>query len=145
MSATLISLLSPLVAVVIAVWSFRRTSKADRLRAFFDLQARYLSPDLREGRSLIHGMGATPASDLGRAAATKIGTTLAVMNSIAIATEGGYVDRELVSRSMGRSYASAIRAAKPYIDHVESVRGFRPFPFAERLADRLITAGHDVG
>ena len=147
--ATIVSLLSPLVAVGIAVWGFRRASRADRLRAFFDLQERYLALEIREGRKLVHqvvaGRGADEASALAEDLAAKISRTLAVMNSIAIACEGRFVDKTLVAEGMGRSFAAAVLAAKPYIDHLESVRGFRPFPFAERLAADLLRKGYVVG
>ncbi|WP_026421946.1 DUF4760 domain-containing protein [Actinokineospora inagensis] len=131
--ATVVSLLSPLIAVVLALWGFRRTSKADRLKAFFELQERYLAPEIRDGRRLVHELDGEPDPDT----AAKISHMLAVLNSIAIAVEGGYVDGKLVAQSMARSYSSAVHAAKPYIDHLESVRGYRPFPFAERLAGEL--------
>ena len=70
------------------------------------------------------------------------GYALAVMNSIAIACEAGYVDRELIARSMGRSFVKAIAAARPYIDHLENIRGFRPYPFGERLASQLTVNGN---
>ncbi|MDX3798045.1 hypothetical protein [Streptomyces sp. AK04-3B] len=140
----LIALASPVVAVVIAVWSLRRTSRSDRLRAFFEIQERYLDADVRLGRRLLHREVAGRESDamaqLSGEAASRIGYALAVMNSIAIACEGKYVDTELVALSMGRSYAGAIEAAKPYIDYVERQRGFRPYPFAERLAVQLRTS-----
>ncbi|WP_143050952.1 DUF4760 domain-containing protein [Amycolatopsis pretoriensis] len=142
MGATLVSLISPVVAVAIAVWGFGRTTKADRLKAFFDIQERYLSPEVREGRKLIYSLAGTAMDDLTPHVATKISTALAVMNSIAIAAEAGYVDRKLVAQSMGRSFTAAVHTARPYVDHLESLRGFRPFPFAERLANQLNKAGH---
>jgi hypothetical protein len=51
--------------------------------------------------------------------------------------EVGYVDRELIAQSMGRSFVMAITAARPYIDQLENARGFRPYPFGERLASQL--------
>lgn len=74
---------------------------------------------------------------LDRASLSSVGYTLAVMNSIAIACEGGYVERKLIYRSMGRSYVAAMAAAGPYIDYVEDRRGYRPYIFAERLAAQL--------
>ncbi|MBL7492791.1 hypothetical protein I6A62_32870 [Frankia sp. AgW1.1] len=137
----IISLVSVLVAVVVAVWGFRSSSRSERLRMFFDLQERYLSEPVRVGRRLIHtaiaGNDHVIITDIPRETLSSIGYTLAVMNTIAICTEVGYVDEALIARSMGRSFATAVYAALPYIDHVESVRGFRPYPYAERFAARL--------
>jgi hypothetical protein len=108
---------------------------------FFDMQERYLSGPVRNGRKIIHVSIAgrssddIAASDLDDIAT--IGYALAVMNTIAICAEVGYIEERLLAQSMGRSYASAVSAARPYIDYVESVRGFRPYPYAERLAERL--------
>jgi hypothetical protein len=66
-----------------------------------------------------------------------VGYTLAMMNSIAIACEAKYVDVSVVQQSMGRSFAAAIAAARPYIDELERRRGFRPYGYAERLATRM--------
>ncbi|MGO1052035.1 DUF4760 domain-containing protein [Crossiella sp. CA198] len=141
-----LSLLSPVVALLIAFWGFRRSTRADRLRAFFDLHERYLSAEVRAGRRLLHqrvaGRSAEELAELDRDTLDRIGYTLAVLNSIAIACAGGYVDRRLVRRGMGRSYAGAIIAARPYIDRVEALRGFRPYPFAESLAERLREGAH---
>lgn len=125
-SSLLLSLLSPLVAVVIALWGFRRSTRADRLRAFFELQDRYLASEVRAGRRILHqvvaGLLPEEIAKLDRQSLNGAGYALAVMNSIAIAREGSYyVDAELITRSMGRSFATAIAAAKPYIDHVEAV------------------------
>ncbi|MFK4145391.1 hypothetical protein [Streptomyces sp. NPDC004065] len=143
-ASLLISLASPVVAVVIAVWGFHRTSQADRLRAFFEVQQRYLEAEVRSGRRLLHleVAGRTPRemSELSADVSSRINYALAVMNSIAIACEGRYVDTNLVARGMGKSFTKAITAAKPYIDYVEQQRGFRPYTFAERLADRLRTS-----
>ncbi|MCL8013684.1 hypothetical protein [Streptomyces sp. AS02] len=137
----LVALISPVVAVVLTVWSFRRTSQADRLRAFFEVQQRYLDKEVRSGRRLLHreiaGRQSGQMEELPSEVLTNVGYALAVMNSIAIACEGKYVDPKLVTRSMGKSYAGAIAAAKPYIDYVEERRGFRPYAFAERFAERL--------
>lgn len=136
-----VALISPVVAVVIAIWNILRTSRADRLRAFFEVHERYLETEVRLGRRLLHseiaGRESHEMSGLTADSISRIGYALAVMNSIAIACEGKYVDVDLVARSMGKSYASAIAAAKPYIDHVEQRRGFRPYPFAERFATNL--------
>ena len=137
----IISLSSPVVAVIVAVWGFRTSTRSERLRMFFDMQERYLSERVRNGRRIIHvrvigrsvdDIAASDAEDL-----STVGYALAVMNTIAICSEGGYIDERLLAQSMGRSFASAVSAARPYIDYVESVRGFRPYPFAERLAERL--------
>lgn len=145
MSGTvLLSLLSPVVAVVIAIWGFRRSTRADKLRAFFEIQERYLASEVRAGRRIMHaliaGRSAEEVAKLDPVALSTVGYALAVMNSIAIACEAGYVDRELVAQSMGRSFVMAIAAARPYIDHLENARGFRPYPFGERLASRLALA-----
>lgn len=142
MSGTvLLSLVSPVVAVVIAMWGFRRSTRADKLRAFFEIQERYLASEVRAGRRIMHTVIARrPAEEvagLDPAALSEVGYALAVMNSIAIACEAGYVDRELITQSMGRSFAMAMAAARPYIDHLENTRGFRPYPFGERLAAQL--------
>ncbi|MFJ6928026.1 hypothetical protein ACIQUP_12075 [Streptomyces nigra] len=142
MSAELwVALSSPVVAVFLTVWNFRRTSRADRLRAFFEVQGRYLDTEVRAGRRLVHrnvaGRQSHEIAALPEDMVSRIGYTLAVMNSIAIACEGRYVDSGMVARSMGRSYAGAMAAAVPYIDHVEQQRGFRPYLFAERFAQSL--------
>jgi hypothetical protein len=142
MSVTvLLSLISPVVAVAIAVWGFRRSTQADKLRAFFDVHERYLASEVRAGRRAMHTLiaGRPPeeVANLDPAILSAVGYALAVMNSIAIACESGYVDRELIARSMGRSFSMAITAARPYIDNLENKRGFRPYPFGERLASQL--------
>jgi hypothetical protein len=141
MLSLIISLSSPVVAVVIAVWGFRASGRSERLRMYFDLQERYLSEPVRAGRRIIHatiaGRGVDEIPAVGAADLSTVGYTLAVMNTIAICAESGAIDRDLLARSMGRSYAGAVRAARPYIDYVETVRGFRPYPYAERLARRL--------
>ncbi|WP_330229593.1 hypothetical protein OHA40_26660 [Nocardia sp. NBC_00508] len=146
MATTILSLISPAVAVAIAGWGFRRTSRADRLRAYFDLTERYLSPANREGRRLIHEVIAqTPHDQFGDLASDvrdKVNHVLATMNSIAIACDGGYVDRVLVENSMARSYSNAVVASRPYIDFIERKRGFRPYQYAERLATSFASAAH---
>jgi len=136
-AGSLLVLASPTVAVLIAMWGFRRSSRADRMSAFFRLHDQYLRPEIRAGRRIIHQRiaGRTPdelaaLSDEDRAT---VGYALAVMNSIAIACEAGYVDLAVVDRSMGRSFRAAVRAAGPFIDLVEAHRGFRPYGYAERL------------
>ncbi|GLW29815.1 DUF4760 domain-containing protein [Actinoplanes regularis] len=130
-------LASPTVAVLIAMWGFRRSSRADRLAAFFRLHDQYLRPEIRAGRQLIHERiaGRTPEEMRGLSADDRasVGYTLAVMNSIAIACEARYVDLDVVDRSMGRSFRATMRAATPFIDHLEERRGFRPYGYAERL------------
>jgi hypothetical protein len=139
--ALIISLSSPVVAIVIATWGFRASSRSERLRMFFDLQERYLSERVRAGRKIIHtqvaGRTAEEVGACGPDALSMVGYTLAVMNTIAICAESRSIDETLLARSMGRSYATAVAAARPYVDYVESVRGFRPYPYAERLAARL--------
>jgi hypothetical protein len=142
MSGTvLLSLVSPVVAVVIAIWGFRRSTRADKLRAFFEIQERYLATEVRAGRRIMHtlvaGRSVDEVAKLDPATLSKAGYALAVMNSIAIACEAGYVDRKLIARSMGRSFVRAIAAAGPYIDHLENIQGFRPYPFGEHLAAQL--------
>jgi hypothetical protein len=147
MTTVLLDLISPVVAVAIALWGFRRSTRADQLRAFFEIQDRYLAPDVRAGRSVLHaqiaGKSAGEVAHLDPADLSRAGYALAVMNSIAIACEAGYVERDLLARSMGRSFITAVGAAQPYIDHLEQVRGFRPYPYAENLAFQL--AASDVG
>ncbi|MFI7700675.1 hypothetical protein [Nonomuraea sp. NPDC049480] len=139
--STLLSVVSPIVAIAIAIWGFRRSTKADRLRAFFEVQDRYLAPTVRDGRRVLHQAVAHrkphEVAALDKASLNSAGYTLAVMNSVAIACEGGYVERDLILRTMGRSFVSAVKAARPLIDHVEKVRGYRPYPAAERLAQEL--------
>jgi hypothetical protein len=139
--ALLVALLSPAVAIVIAMLGFRRASGADRLKAFFEMHERYLGANIRAGRRLLHqqiaGRSRHEIAALDSGVRDTVAHTLAVMNSIAIAVEAGYVDRKVVAESMGRSFSAAIIAAKPYIDHLEDVRGFRPYGYAERLAKRL--------
>lgn len=141
-----LSLISPAVALLIATWGFRRAGRADRLRAFFDLHERYLSAEVRAGRRLLHrsvaGRSAEQLDALDRRELDQIGYTLAVLNSIAIACAGGYVERRLVQESMGRSYSGAVRAAGPYLDLVQSQRGFRPYPYAEVLAAQIGEGGY---
>ncbi|SNS12987.1 hypothetical protein SAMN06265355_111181 [Actinomadura mexicana] len=62
---------------------------------------------------------------------------LAVMNSIAIGCQGGYVDRSMVKENMGRSFVTTVRAAREFIDYLEKTRGFRPYGAAEKLAVSL--------
>lgn len=133
-----LALLSPVVAIMVAFFGFRRSTRADQLAAFFQLQDRYLAHEVRTGRRLVHeqvsGRSASDIENLPDDVRTAIGYTLAVLNAIAIACEARYVDRRAVVQSMGRSYASAMTAAKPFIDHVEQKRGVRPYGYAERLA-----------
>jgi hypothetical protein len=133
-----LALLSPVVAVMVALFGFRRSTRADRLAAFFQLHERYLAPEVRSGRRLIYErVAGRPEADLAQLpeeVRAAIGYTLAVMNSIAIACEARYVDIAAIERSMGRSYSSTVNAAGPYIDYIERNRGFRPYLYAERLA-----------
>jgi hypothetical protein len=137
-----VALISPAIAILIALFGFRRSKRADKLRAFFDLYERYLSVEHRQGRKTIHtrikGLDHSEIAGLDSSVLSSVGHTLAVMNAIGIACQGGYVDASLVANGMGRSFAHAIEAARPYIDHVESIRGYRPYPFAERLARDLV-------
>jgi hypothetical protein len=138
---TLLALVAPAVAIVIAFWGFRRTTRADRLAAFFTLHEQYLKPEVRAGRRLIHNhiSGRSPAemAELPDSDRATVGFTLATLNAVAIACEARYVDRIVVQQSMGRSFAAAVTAAKPYIDELEARRGFRPYGYAERLAARI--------
>jgi hypothetical protein len=133
-----LALLSPVVAVIVALFGFRRSTRADRLAAFFQLHERYLAPEVRRGRKLIYervaGRPEAKMAQLPEEVRAAIGYTLAVMNSIAIACEAGYVDIVAVEQSMGRSYSGTVIAASPYIDYLETNRGFRPYIYAERLA-----------
>ena len=134
----LLALVSPLVAVAIAAWGFRRSSKADRLKAYFEMHNRYLAPEVRLGRKYLHvhvaGRQADEVAALDDKTRSAIGYTLATMNAIAIACEARYVDRDVVLRSMGRSFARAMAAARPFLEHQEAARGYRPYAYAERLA-----------
>ena len=138
---TLLALVSPLVAIAIAIWGFRRSTRADKLEAFFRMFERYLAPDVRMGRQLVHrqisGRSVEEIEALDQSIRTSVGYSLAVMNSIAIACEAKYVDSDVVARSMGRSFATTMAAAGPYVDYLEKVRGFRPYPYAERLAPTI--------
>lgn len=140
-ASLLLALVSPLVAVLIALWGFRRSSRADRLKAFFEMQSRYLAPEVRLGRRYlhVHVAGRTPEeiAALDESVRSAIGYTLAVMNSIAIACDAGYVDREVIARSMGQSFARAVAAARPLLDMQAATRGFRPYRYAEQLAARV--------
>lgn len=133
-----LAVISPAVAVVVALFGFRRSRRADQLAAFFQLHERYLAPEVRGGRKLIYervsDCSAADIAGLPEEVRTAVGYTLATMNSIAIACDARYVDLAAVRRSMGRSYSGAIAAAKPYIDYIEQNRGFRPYIYAERLA-----------
>lgn len=137
-ASSVLALVSPLVAVVIAVWGFRRSSRADRLKAFFEMQNRYLAPEVRLGRKYLHvhvaGRSAQELAALDPPVRSAVNYTLAVMNSIAIACEAGYVDRDVVVKSMGQSFARAMAAAKPLLDLQAETRGFRPYTYAETLA-----------
>ncbi|WP_330455831.1 hypothetical protein OIB37_02480 [Streptomyces sp. NBC_00820] len=141
MTTWILALSSPAVAVVIALWGFRRGDRADRLRMLFEIQERYLAQRARDGRRLIHtrlaGRGADGVRTCTREELTSIGHTLAVMNMIAISVESGLVEEKLVQRSLGRSFASAVDGAADYIDHVEHERGFRPYAYAQRLAAKF--------
>ena len=142
MSLTLvIALVSPIVAVAIAWWGFRRHDRAAELNMLFEMQERYLAPQVREGRRLMHRKIAV-GDDGGRSTCSqdelsKIGYALAVMNTIALCAESGQVDEKLLLQSMGQSFTSAVLAARPYIDDVAIRRGFRPYSYAERLAERF--------
>jgi len=131
----LVALLSPIVAVIIAAWGFRRSRRTDMLGQFFDVYDKYLTEQVRKGRRIIHasagGVGLSPGD------ASAVGYTLAVMNSIAVCCESKYVDVDLIAKSMGRSFCSAMDAAAPIIDSMSAERGFRPYGYAERLAARL--------
>jgi hypothetical protein len=138
-----IALISPVVAVFVAFFGFQRSTRSDQLAAFFQLQERYLAPEVRTGRRLVfaHVAGRSEAeiAKLPDDVRSAIGYALAVMNSIAIACEAHYVDPTVVARSMGRSYLSCMTAAQPFIDHVEKIRGFRPYGYAERMATMIGT------
>jgi len=133
-----LALISPAVAVAVALFGFRRSRRADQLAAFFQLHERYLAPEVRSGRKLIYERvsGRPPAdiASLPEEVRAAVGYTLATMNSIAIGCDARYVELAAVQRSMGRSYSGTMAAAKPYIDYLEQSRGFRPYIYAERLA-----------
>jgi hypothetical protein len=132
------SLVSPLVAIFIALWGFRRSSRVDRVRIFIDMQERYLSERVRDGRREIHSavksLTAAEVAQLPSSALSNVGYALAVMNTVGICWQYGYLDEKLLIVSMGRSFRNAVEAARPFIDHSERVRGFRPYAYAERFA-----------
>lgn len=137
----ILALSSPVVAVIIAWWGFRRGDRSDELKALFDMLDRYLTDRARDGRSLIHrkiapGTGAGLAT-CSREELTTIGYALAVMNTIALCAESGQVNEKLLRETLGQSFATTVQAAKPFIDEVAATRGFRPYHYAERLADRF--------
>ncbi|NUR60880.1 MAG: hypothetical protein HOV87_19780 [Catenulispora sp.] len=137
MTQVLLALTSPLVAIAITVWGFRRQDRASMLRMLFEVQERYLAPPVREGRRIIHTKIAATSggvTDCTREELSVVGYALAVMNTIAISVESGALDAGMLRGSLGRSYMQAVEAAAPFIDHVEKVRGFRPYPYAEKLA-----------
>ena len=137
----LLSLTSPIVAVAITVWGYRRQDRTAELGLLFDLQERYLAPQVRQGRKLIHTKiapsGAAGVSECTAEELSAIGHALAVMNTIGLCVESGRVEESLVQQAMGNSFASAVNAATAYIDAIGTVRGFRPYPYAERLAARF--------
>jgi hypothetical protein len=140
----ILSLTSPLAALVIAVWGFRRHDRSAELSMLFEMQDRYLGPQVREGRRLIH-LKIAPGTAESLESCTReerstIGYALAIMNTIALCADSGQVSEALLRDSMGRSFASTMRAAQPFIDQVAAVRGFRPYPFAVRLAERFDSA-----
>ncbi|SRR5579884_672763 len=142
MAQIILSLTSPAVAVVIALWGFKRHDRTTSLRMLFEVQERYLAQRVRYGRKLIH---TKLASERGLQECTPeelstIGYALAVMNSIALCAESGQIDTELLRKSMGRSFAQAVAAAGPYFDYVEILRGFQVYPYARRLARRFETS-----
>lgn len=89
-----------------------------------------------------HINGLTPAevSTLDPVILTEAGQALAVMNSIAVACDAGLAEKELVGRVMGRSFASTVTAARPFIDSTELRRGYRPYRYAEELAEYFLLA-----
>lgn len=137
----ILSLTSPVVALAIALWGFRRHDRAAELSMLFEMQERYLAPQVREGRKLIHlkiaGDIDEKRSACSREELSTIGYALAVMNTIALCAEIGQIDESLLLQSMGQSFKSAVRAAGSYIDQVAATRGYRPYPYAERLAERF--------
>ena len=137
----ILALSSPVVAVIITWWGFRRGDRSEELKVLFDMLDRYLTDRAREGRSLIHQKIA-PGTGTGIATCsheefTTIGYALAVMNTIALCAESGQVSEKLLRETMGQSFTTTVQAAKPYIDEVAATRGFRPYPYAERLAERF--------
>ncbi|MEU6287196.1 hypothetical protein [Streptomyces sp. NPDC046988] len=132
-----LSAASPLVAVVIALWGFRRRDRAAELEVLFELHERYLAQRVRDGRRLIHrklagrgeeGLRSCTAEEL-----STIGYTLAVMNTIALCCRSGRLDSRLLQQSLGQSYTRAVNGALSFIDSMETTRGVRPYPYAEWL------------
>jgi hypothetical protein len=140
-AALALAAVSPAVTLLIALWGFQRTTRADRLKMFLDLQERYLSEPARGGRQLIHqrlpGLDASSYGSLDDDERSHIHHALAIMNTIAIACESRHIDYVMVVRTMGRSFASAIAAARPYIEHQAVARGYPPYQYAVRVADRI--------
>src|SRR4029453_14246216 len=99
-SGNVLVFVSPAVAILIALLGFRRSTKADRLEAFFKLQDQYLKPDVRAGRKLLHdkfaGRSPEEIANLPEDHRARGGHPLLAMNSIAIACAAKYVDVQVV-------------------------------------------------
>lgn len=136
-----LAVLSPVVSLCVAAWGFRRTTRADRLKMFLDLQERYLAPSARTGRRLVHRRLAKLTADtfgeLTEDERDDLHHALAVMETIAIACESGHIDQAMILNGMGRSYSSAMRKSQPYIEYQARVRGFRLYQHAARLGSEL--------
>ena len=139
-----VAILSPVVSLAVAVWGFRRTTKADKLKMFLDLQDRYLGASARAGRRLMHQrlpeLKPETFGQLTTEERTDLHHALAVMETIAIAHEGGHVDQVMILNAMGQSYSSGIRKSQSYIDYQAAARGFRPYQRAARLGRALTKA-----
>ncbi|SNT29934.1 hypothetical protein SAMN05421812_104338 [Asanoa hainanensis] len=136
-----VAVLSPVVSLCVAVWGFRRTTRADRLKMFLDLQERYLASAARAGRRVMHrrlpDLKPETFDQLTEAERGDLHHALAVMETIAIAWDAGHVEQSMILNAMGRSFSSAIRKSGPYIEDQAALRGFRPYQRACRLADEL--------
>ncbi|GIF75729.1 DUF4760 domain-containing protein [Asanoa siamensis] len=136
-----VAVLSPVVSLCVAVWGFRRTTRADRLKMFLDLQERYLASSARAGRRVMHqclpGLTEETFDQLTEEQRRDLHHALAVMETIAIAWEAGHVEQSIILNAMGRSFSSAMHKSRSYIDYQAGLRGFRPYPRASRLAGEL--------
>ena len=138
-----LALSSPVVAVAIAVWTLRRGDKTAKLRTLFELQERYTAAEARKGRQLIHGQisGILPAAvgNLEPETLAQVGSTLGIMNTIAVCVFSGLADETLLFQVLGRSYTGTIKAAAAYIEWASARRGYDAYRYAQALGNRFST------